>query len=214
MSKPLRDVSGSTGYSTVSFHLLSVFILSFTRQENNNMSGRKKARPSFNEYPAGREPRASVVDKEQEHYYSNEIIEEEPDSDTDKKELEKLQMRKFIAKILVAIFILVLVIVLIVVIVSVTGTSDADGGTRVSPECVISNETTPETYQEFECDMIATLTTEDSTYLKTFASDTPHGKTIGWLTNDDDTDFSKTPIDEILERYVMALLYFSTVSNA
>jgi hypothetical protein len=62
--------------------------------------------------------------------------------------------------------------------------------------------------------MIATLTTEDSTYLKTFASDTPHGKTIGWLTNDDDTDFLKTPIDEILERYVMALLYFSTVSNA
>jgi hypothetical protein len=216
--------------------------MSGRKKARPNMSGRKKARPSFNEYlagresgapvvdkeffelyysneyPAGREPRASVVDKEQEHYYSNEntneIIEEEPGSDNDKKELEKLRTRKFLAKILVAIFTLVLVIVLIVVIVSLTGTSDADGGTRVSPECVISNETTPETYQEFECDMIATLTTEDSTYLKTFASDTPHGKTIGWLTNDDDTDFLKTPIDEILERYVMALLYFSTVSNA
>jgi hypothetical protein len=193
---------------TVSSHLLSVFTLSFTRQENNNMSGRKKVRPSFNEYPAGREPRASVVDKEHVYYSSNER------TFVDKEELERRQKGKRLAIIIVAICILILAIVLILVSGSVFGTSDADGSTFVPPECVISNETAPETYKEFECDMIATLTTQDSTYLRTFTSDTPHGKTIGWMTNDDDTDFSKTPIDFVLERYVMALIYFSTVSNA
>jgi hypothetical protein len=180
------------------------------------MSGRKKARPSLNEYPAGRKPRASVVDKEQEQCSSTDMVEEEPNSDIvlDKEELESRRKRKRFLMILVAICVCILVICLIVVIVNVAGTSDADGGTTVSPKCVINNETSPETYKEFECDMIATLTTQESTYLRTYAADTSHGKTIGWMTKVDDTDFSKTPIDVILERYVMALIYFSTVSNA
>jgi predicted nucleic acid-binding Zn ribbon protein len=198
----------------ISSHLLSVFILSFTRQENNNMSGRKKARPSFNEYPAGRKPRDSMIDKEQVHYSSNEMTEQEHDSESfsDDEELERRRKRERLAVILFAICLLV--IVLIIIIISLFGTSDADGSSLVPSECVISNETAPATYKEFECDMMATFNTQQSTYLRTFTSDTPHGKTIGWMTHEDDTDFSNTPMDVILERYVMALIYFGTVSNA
>jgi flagellar basal body-associated protein FliL len=182
------------------------------------MSGRKKARPSFNEYPVDKEQHVKEqhVKEQQHNSFTSFMTEEEPDSDTvlDDEELERRRKRKCIAIILVALCVLILVIVLIAIILSLLGTSDADGGTRVSPECVISNETAPETYEEFECDMIATLTTEESTYLKTFASNTAHGKTIGWMVSEDKTDFSKTPIDVILERYVMALIYYSTVSNA
>lgn len=175
------------------------------------MSGRKKARPSFNDYPAGRQPRASVVEQ-QEQYNSTEITEDEP-SQPDEEELERRRKRKRLAMILVVLCVLIIVIILIVVIVSVMGTSEnSEGDTTIDPECVISNETSPVSYKEFECDMLATLTTEDSTFLRTYTSDTPHGKTIGWMTNEDRTDFSTTPTDQILERYVMALIYFSTVS--
>eukprot|EP00980_Cylindrotheca_fusiformis_P009712 scaffold2143_cov125-Cylindrotheca_fusiformis.AAC.14 len=181
-------------------------------QARPSTSGRKKARPSFNEYPEGRQPRGSAVKQEE---FRTEINENAVQA-VPTKEREQERRRKRLTMILVALCVLIVIIVIIIIVVSVMGKGDGEPAEEtpiVDPECVINNQTSPQTFKDFECDLLTTLTTQESTFFRTFTSDTPYGKTIGWLTKEDKTDFSKTPTDQILERYVMALLYYYTEGN-
>jgi uncharacterized RDD family membrane protein YckC len=164
------------------------------------------------DYPSGRKPRASVM---KEGGFEEEIIGEEvattkPDPDD---EVEAKRRRKRLAVMIVCCLVLLIIIIIIVILLGVLGTGDGPSGppdAGVPQGCVTQNETKPETYEDFMCDLMTTLTTRESTYLRTYPTNSPYGMTVGWMTTTDKTDFLNLPRENVLERFVMTLFYFST----
>ena len=94
------------------------------------------------------------------------------------------------------------------------GKDKEDDSVGVPRNCgPVNNQTKPGTYQDYMCDLMKTVTRqEEYTFLNTYRSNTPHGMAVLWMLNSDHTDFINTPRDLVMERYVMAVFYFSTVS--
>ncbi|CAJ1965942.1 unnamed protein product [Cylindrotheca closterium] len=160
------------------------------------------------DFPEGRKPRGSVFVEEEI------IVEEKIINDSDEfEEEEAKKRRKRLACIIACVLILILVIVIIAILLSVLGTGDAatNGSIGGAPSnCVVNNETKPTTYEEFTCEVLTTLTTRDSTYLRTYSTTSPYGMAIGWMTKEDKTDFLNTPTEHVVERFIMVLFYFMT----
>mmetsp|Transcript_37248 Transcript_37248/g.90461 ORF Transcript_37248/g.90461 Transcript_37248/m.90461 type:complete len:425 (+) Transcript_37248:133-1407(+) len=157
------------------------------------------------DFPDGRKPRGSVVVEE-------EVIVEEEQLATDMDEQRAKKRRKRIAALVACVLILILFIVIIVILVSVLGTGDepTPGVGELPETCAVNNETRPITKDEYICDLVTTLTTRESTFLRTFPAGSPYGMSIGWMLKEDTTDFANTPHEYILERFVMILFYFAT----
>lgn len=184
-----------------------------SRSMNSNAaypSGRKPRGSIVTEgdYPDGRRPRGSIVVEEEV------IVEDKLAEEVD--EHREKRRRKRIAILAACILTIILVIIIIIILVSVLGTGDGPSNVPIGgvpDNCVANNETKPETYDEYVCDLITTLTTRESTYLRNYAPNTPYGMTIGWMTKEDRTDFENTPREFVMERFVMTLFYFATVSG-
>lgn len=181
-----------------------------SRSMNSNAdypSGRKPRSSAVMEgdYPDGRRPRGSIVVEE------DVIVEDKLVEEID--EHREKRRRKRIAMLAACILTIILVIIIIFILVSVLGTGDGPSNVPIGgipDNCVANNETKPETYDEYVCDLITTLTTRESTYLRNYAPNTPYGMSIGWMIKEDGTDFENTPREYIMERFVMTLFYFAT----
>jgi len=168
-----------------------------------------KPRSSSFQVPYGQDNRESVTEEV--------ILESEESSEKDEEEERQKRKRKRIAIIVSCVLILILVIVIIAVVLSLLGTGDAPTNTPIDISKYncgpINNETKPETKDAFMCDMLTTLTTNEETWLRSFAPSSKYGRTVLWMTRSDQTDFSKMPQENILERFVMVLFYFSTAGK-
>jgi len=161
------------------------------------------------------EPDGSSKDsflKEEEVIVEEETTEDEMSEKADQE--EDRHRRKRMAFIVGCALIFILVIIIIVVLLGSLGTGDGSSNITIDGELdcgPINNETKPTTKDAFICDMLTTLKTDQYTWLRTFASSTPYGKTVLWMTNSDDKMIiDNTPSENILERFVMVLFYFST----
>lgn len=68
----------------------------------------------------------------------------------------------------------------------------------------------PQSYSEYQEDLLLALRGEDS-YLESLSADSPHGKALTWMrTRDTGFNVDTTPPNQLLERYIMALFYYST----
>jgi hypothetical protein len=70
----------------------------------------------------------------------------------------------------------------------------------------------PQSYNEYREDLLLALKGEDEdSYLASLPSDSPHGQALQWMrTEDTGSSVLVTPPNQLLERYIMALFYFST----
>jgi hypothetical protein len=70
----------------------------------------------------------------------------------------------------------------------------------------------PQSYNEYREDLLLALKGEDDdSYLASLPSDSPHGLALKWMrTEDTGSSVLVTPPNQLLERYIMALFYFST----
>jgi len=161
------------------------------------------------DFPNGRQPRASIAVMKEATVVQSQEFDEEQEEERAKRR------RKRIAIIIACILAFVLIIVIIVILTGSLGTGD--GPSEIPPDagvpegCAINNATKPETYDDFMCDLLTTLTdrTKD-TFLKTYPTSSVHGKAIGWMLSSDRMNYESIPRDIVLERYVMILFYFST----
>ena len=226
MSGRRKPRAMNTGPSNRSMGTAASSTRSFASTTSDYPAGRKPRASVAMEgdHPAGRKPRASVAmegvypDGRKPHgsfVVEKELIVEEEVGDDQFEEEEAKKRRKRFALIIVCVLILILVIVIIAILLSVLGTSDESNNTPIGgvpTNCVVNNETKPTTYDEFTCEVITTLTTRESTYLRTYPPTSPYGMTIGWMTKEDNTDFLNTANEYIVERFIMVLFYFMTVS--
>lgn len=99
----------------------------------------------------------------------------------------------------------VLVSIVIIIVLSVTLSSSSD---QESNEAAAK----PQTYNEYESDLFFTLIgTKSDGYLASLPGDSPHGKALNWMQNvDNGITLKKTPTNQILERFTLALLYYTT----
>lgn len=101
-----------------------------------------------------------------------------------------------------------LVLIVIIIVLAVTlSSSDKEGEGSAAATAAV-----PQTYNEYESDLFFTLIgTKSDGYLASLPSDSPHGKALDWMQNvDKGIIIKKTPTNQILERFTLALLYYIT----
>jgi hypothetical protein len=77
---------------------------------------------------------------------------------------------------------------------------------------IFKDPESPQSYNEYMEDLLLALKGEDAdSYLASLSSDSPHGQALQWIrTEDSGSSVLVTPPNQLLERYIMALFYFST----
>ena len=90
----------------------------------------------------------------------------------------------------------------------------ADKGYVQPDYCEEVSGASPQNYYDYQCDLLFSLSGETNTYLSSFSTELPEGKVLNWMKEQDKgySLFTTSP-EQILERYVMALLYYYTVST-
>jgi len=158
------------------------------------------------------EPDGSSRDSfvKEEVVVEEETTEEESSEKSDQE--DDKQRRKRLFFIVGCVLIFILVIVILAVLLSLLGTGDGSSNIDIGGEIdcgPITNQTKPATKDEYMCDLLTTLKTDQYTWLRTFGSSTAYGKAVLWMTNSDEV-IDSTPAENLLERFIMVLFYFST----
>jgi len=151
----------------------------------------------------------------EEEVILEEVTTEDENSEKAEQDDEEKRKRKRMALIAAGVLIFILVIVILVALLSLSGTGDGPSSTPIGTEELdcgpINNQTRPTTKNAFMCDMLTTLTTTDQyTWLRTFDAISAYGRTVLWMTNSDEIDVANIHVENLLERFVMVLFFFST----
>jgi Leucine-rich repeat (LRR) protein len=176
--------------------------------------GRTGTRPSSSK-PSSSSTRASPSSFRDEPKYAIPIIpndvvdiDDHMEAAEQKKEDDRRKKRRIMMRIALIIFLIIIIVILIVVLSG----GDEPKGTFVLPEtCEVNGTRAPETYDEYRCDLLATLDGDDSTYFSSLPTSTAQGAAIGWMTEEDEgADLLTTPPAILMERFVMAVIYYAT----